>query len=343
MKKRALITGITGQDGAYLATLLLYKGGYKVYGLQRRSAVNHTPNIDHLKSDPDFNLVYGDVTDSSVLMRLIDEIRPDEVYNLAAQSHVGVSFQIPEYTANIDGIGALRILEAIRSLGLRDKTRFYQASTSELYGNPKEFPQTETTPFHPRSPYGVAKLFAYWTTVNYREAHGLFACNGILFNHESSLRGDEFVTRKIVHGLTMIKFGAQKCLYLGNLNAKRDWGHAADYVLSMWLMLQQDKPDDYVIATGKQYSVRDFVDMSAKQLNMPLEWKGEGVSEKAIDSLTGKTVVCIDQTLCRPLDIDSLLGDASKAKAILGWEPSFSLDDLIHDMIWAEKVIGRTL
>lgn len=338
MTKKAVITGITGQDGAYLATLLLLKG-YEVYGVQRRSAVGHTPNIDHIIEDPNLLLCYGDVMDSSMLMRLIGDVKPDEVYNLAAQSHVGVSFQIPEYTANIDGLGALRILEAIRSLGLKDKTRFYQASTSELYGNPIETPQTEQTPFHPVSPYGVAKLFAYWTTVNYREAHGMYACNGILFNHESMLRGKEFVSQKIVKGLVGIKMGTQDCLYLGNLRAMRDWGHAADYVKSMWMMLQQDRPGDFVIATGKQYSVKEFVDKAARQLGIRLKWVrwlGESVLEEGYDLDTGNTIIRVDASLFRPSEVYSLRGDATKAKQVLGWEPTFDLDGVIHDMLGAE-------
>ncbi len=334
--KKALITGVTGQDGAYLAEFLLGKG-YEVHGIKRRSSLFNTGRIDHIYEDPHqphqrFILHYGDMTDSSSLLHIMQNVQPDEVYNLAAQSHVQVSFEEPEYTANSDALGVLRILEAIRSLGLTDKTRFYQASTSELYGLVQETPQRETTPFYPRSPYGVAKLYGYWITVNYREAYGMYACNGILFNHESPLRGETFVTRKITRGLARIKVGLQQKLFLGNLNAKRDWGHARDYIEMQWLMLQQEKPQDFVIATGQQYSVREFVQRCAERLDLDLTWSGEGVEEKAVDS-KGEVVVAVDPRYFRPAEVETLLGDASKAKRELGWTPSISFDQLVTEMV----------
>ena len=339
MSKVALITGITGQDGAYLAEFLLGKG-YTVHGIKRRSSLFNTDRIDHLYQDPHVEnprmiLHYGDLTDSSSLVRTIQQVQPDEIYNLAAQSHVAVSFEEPEYTANSDALGALRILEAIRILGLEKKTRFYQASTSELYGLVQQVPQTEATPFYPRSPYAVAKLYAYWITVNYREAYGLYACNGILFNHESPLRGETFVTRKITRALSRIKLGLQDCLYLGNLDAKRDWGHARDYVTMMWLMLQQEAPEDFVIATGVQYSVRDFVDAAAREADIEIRWEGAGVEEKGYDGV-GKCVVAVDPRYFRPAEVETLLGDASKAKEKLGWEPATSFDDLVAEMMRAD-------
>ncbi|MBI5937657.1 MAG: GDP-mannose 4,6-dehydratase [Betaproteobacteria bacterium] len=336
MSKRALITGITGQDGAYLAEFLLGKG-YIVHGIKRRTSLFNTDRIDHLYQDPHetdrrFILHHGDLTDSSSLIRIIQQVQPDEIYNLAAQSHVAVSFEEPEYTANSDALGALRILEAIRILGLEKKTRFYQASTSELFGLVQEVPQKETTPFYPRSPYAVAKLYAYWITVNYREAYGMYACNGILFNHESPVRGETFVTRKITRALARIKLGLQDCVFLGNLNAKRDWGHAKDYVEMQWLMLQQDQPEDFVIATGVQYSVRDFVDAAARELGMAISWQGEGVDEKGFDA-NGKCIVAIDPRYFRPTEVETLLGDASKAKEKLGWVPRISFDELVAEMV----------
>ncbi len=334
--KKALITGITGQDGAYLAEFLLKKG-YEVHGLKRRTSLFNTDRIDHLYQDRHeksvrFFLHHGDMTDSSSLMHIIQKVQPDEVYNLAAQSHVAVSFEEPEYTANSDALGALRILEAIRILGLEKKTRFYQASTSELYGLVQETPQKETTPFYPRSPYAVAKLYAYWITVNYREAYGMYACNGILFNHESPIRGETFVTRKITRALARIKLGLQDCLYLGNLNAKRDWGHAKDYVEMQWLMLQQEKPMDYVIASGEQYSVRDFVNAAAKELGISMTWRGEGAEEKGYDA-ADRCIVSVDPRYFRPTEVETLLGDASKAKAKLGWTPKISFKDLVSEMV----------
>lgn len=336
MKKIALITGITGQDGAYLAELLLDKG-YIVHGIKRRASSFNTARIDHLYHDPHeadvrFFLHHGDVTDSSNLIHLIQKIQPDEIYNLAAMSHVAVSFESPEYTADVDAIGPLRILEAIRILGLQKKTRFYQASTSELYGLVQETPQKETTPFYPRSPYAVAKLYAYWITVNYREAYGIYACNGILFNHESPIRGENFVTRKITRALARIKLGLQDHLYLGNLDALRDWGHAKDYVEMQWLMLQQDKPEDFVIATGVQYSVRDFVTIAAKELGMDISWKGEGLNERGSDA-SGKCIVSVDPRYFRPTEVENLLGDPSKAKAKLGWEPKITFMELVQEMV----------
>ena len=339
MNKIALITGITGQDGAYLAEFLLDKG-YEVHGIKRRSSMFNTGRIDHLYQDPHvtgrrFILHHGDMTDSSSLVRIIQEVQPDEIYNLAAQSHVAVSFEEPEYTANSDGLGTLRVLEAIRILGLEKKTRFYQASTSELYGLVQETPQRETTPFYPRSPYAAAKLYAYWITVNYREAYGIYACNGILFNHESPLRGETFVTRKITRALSRIKLGLQTCLYLGNLDAKRDWGHARDYVEMQWLMLQQDKPEDFVIATGEQYSVRDFVDAASKEIGLAISWEGEGLSERGYDD-KGKCLVAVDPRYFRPTEVESLLGDASKAKEKLGWIPKITFKELVAEMMSAD-------
>jgi len=334
-KKVALITGITGQDGAYLAEFLLGKG-YAVHGIKRRASSFNTQRIDHLYSDPhdvDRRLVlhYGDMTDSSSLVRIIQQVQPDEIYNLAAQSHVAVSFEEPEYTANSDALGALRVLEAIRILGLEKKTRFYQASTSELYGKVQEVPQKETTPFYPRSPYGVAKLYAYWITVNYREAYGMYACNGILFNHESPVRGETFVTRKITRALARIKLGMQDCLYLGNLSAKRDWGHARDFVEAQWKMLQLDKPQDFVIATGKQHSVRELIELAAQELGMTVRWKGKGADERGYDA-KGRVIVAIDPRYFRPTEVDSLLGDASKARKLLGWKPRTSFRQLVAEM-----------
>ena len=335
-QKTALITGVTGQDGAYLAELLLAKG-YVVHGLKRRASLFNTARIDHLYRDPHeanvrFFLHHGDLTDSTNLVRILQQTQPDEVYNLAAQSHVAVSFEVPEYTANADALGTLRLLEAIRILALQDKTRFYQASTSELYGLVQETPQTEKTPFYPRSPYAVAKLYAYWITVNYREAYGLYACNGILFNHESPLRGENFVTRKITRALARIKLGLQDRLYLGNLDAKRDWGHARDYVEMQWLMLQQEKPEDFVIATGIQYSVRDFVAAAAAELGIEVEWKGHGVHETGWDH-HGRCIVSVDPRYFRPTEVETLLGDASKAHAKLGWAPKISFEELVREMV----------
>src|SRR5258706_1258413 len=331
----ALITGITGQDGAYLAEFLLAKG-YVVHGVKRRASMFNTGRVDHLYQDPHeggdrFVLHYGDMTDSTGLIRIIQQVQPLEVYNLAAQSHVHISFEQPEYTADVDAVGALRVLEAIRILGLDKRTRFYQASSSELFGKVAETPQRETTPFYPRSPYGVSKLFAYWTTVNYREAYGMFACNGILFNHESPVRGETFVTRKITRGLARIKVGLQERLYLGNLDARRDWGHARDFVEAQWLMLQQPRPEDYVIATGEQHSVRDFAHAAAEELGMPLTWQGRGVDEKGFDA-KGRCVVAVDPRYFRPTEVDSLLGDPSKAAAKLGWRPKARFKDLVAEM-----------
>jgi GDPmannose 4,6-dehydratase len=336
--KVALITGVTGQDGAYLAEFLLAKG-YAVHGIKRRTSLFNTDRIDHLYQDPHeknvkFRLHHGDLTDSSSLIRIIQQVQPDEIYNLAAQSHVAVSFEEPEYTANSDALGALRILEAIRILGLQKKTRFYQASTSELYGLVQETPQRETTPFYPRSPYAVAKLYAYWITVNYREAYGMYACNGILFNHESPLRGETFVTRKITRALARIKLGMQDCLYLGNLSAKRDWGHARDYVEMQWLMLQQDTPEDFVIATGEQYSVREFVDAAAAQIGMQVSWRGEGVDEEGYAD--GRCIVKVDPRYFRPTEVETLLGDPTKAKTKLGWTPRTSFKALVAEMAEAD-------
>ena len=337
-RKVALITGITGQDGAYLAEFLLEKG-YVVHGIRRRSSLFNTDRIDHLYQDPHLVgtrlfLHYGDMTDSSSLVRIIGDVKPTEIYNLAAQSHVAVSFEEPEYTANSDALGALRILEAIRMLGLHMSTRFYQASTSELYGLVQEVPQKETTPFYPRSPYAVAKLYAYWITVNYREAYGIYACNGILFNHESPLRGETFVTRKITRGLARIKLGLQNCLYLGNLDAKRDWGHARDYVEMQWLMLQQPEPEDFVIATGTQFSVRDFVNLAAKELEIQIRWEGSGVEERGYaDGLAKDPIVVVDPRYFRPTEVESLLGDPSKARLKLGWSPKICFKELVAEMV----------
>lgn len=336
MNKVALITGVTGQDGAYLAEFLLKKD-YIVHGIKRRASSFNTARVDHLYRDPHednvrFFLHHGDLTDSSSLIRIIQQVQPDEIYNLAAQSHVAVSFEEPEYTANSDALGALRVLEAIRILGLEKKTRFYQASTSELYGLVQEIPQKETTPFYPRSPYAVAKLYAYWITVNYREAYGIYACNGILFNHESPIRGENFVTRKITRALARIKLGLQKQMYLGNLDAKRDWGHARDYVEMQWLMLQQEQPEDFVIATGVQYSVRDFVSAAAKELGIDVRWEGSGVDEKGYDSL-GNCIVSVDPRYFRPTEVETLLGDPSKAKTKLGWEPKTTFAELVREMV----------
>ena len=334
--KKALITGITGQDGSYLAELLLAKG-YQVHGIKRRSSLFNTARIDHLYQDPhaqhqNLLLHYGDLTDTSSLIHVMQQVQPDELYNLAAQSHVKVSFEEPEYTANSDAIGTLRLLEAIRTLGLEKKTRFYQASTSEMFGLVQETPQRETTPFYPRSPYGVAKLYAYWITVNYRESYGIHASNGILFNHESPRRGETFVTRKITRALARIKVGLQDKLYLGNLDAKRDWGHARDYVEMMWLMLQQDQPQDYVIATGHQYSVRDFIERAAEPLGIRLHWKGEGVGEQGIDA-EGRVIVAVDPRYFRPAEVETLLGDASKAHRELGWKPRIGFAEIVSEMV----------
>ncbi len=352
MRKRALITGVTGQDGAYLAELLLNKG-YEVHGLKRRASAFNTDRIDHLYQDPhvadrDFILHYGDLTDSTNLIRVVQEVQPDEIYNLAAQSHVGVSFETAEYTANADAIGPLRLLEAIRLLKLTDKTRFYQASTSELYGKVQESPQTETTAFYPRSPYAVAKLYAYWIVVNYREAYNMYACNGILFNHESPQRGETFVTRKITRALARIKTGLQDVLYLGNLDAQRDWGHARDFVEAQWLMLQQDTPEDYVIATGKQYSVRDFVEQALKVLNIEISWEGSGTDEiarvvngpEASGPKTGEVIIRIDPRYFRPTEVSSLLGDATKAREQLGWQAKTSFVELVKEMVDADLQIA---
>ena len=327
--KVALITGITGQDGSYLAELLLEKG-YEVHGIVRRSSLINTHRIDHVYDR--INLHYGDLTDSTNLVRVIQQVQPDEIYNLGAQSHVKVSFETPEYTGQVDAIGTLRVLEAVRLLGLNEKTRIYQASTSEMFGLVQEIPQKETTPFYPRSPYGCAKLYGYWITKNYRESYGTYACTGILFNHESPRRGETFVTRKITRGLSRITSGLDECLYLGNLNAKRDWGHAQDFVEAMWLMLQQDEPDDYVIATGTQYSVRDFVDEAAPYFGMKIEWMGDGLREVGYDWNTKKVVIRVDPKYFRPAEVETLLGDASKAKDKLGWEPKTSFKQLVEDM-----------
>jgi GDPmannose 4,6-dehydratase len=336
MTKKAIITGVTGQDGAYLAEFLLEKG-YEVHGIRRRTSMFNTARIDHLLNDSHdvharMFLHYGDMTDSSSLINVVGAVEPDEIYNLAAQSHVAVSFEEPEYTANSDAIGTLRLLEAIRILGMSKKVRFYQASTSELYGLVQETPQTEKTPFYPRSPYGVAKLYAYWITVNYREAYGMFACNGILFNHESPKRGEIFVTRKITRALARIKLGQQACLYLGNLDAKRDWGHARDYVEMQWMMLQQEVPEDFVIATGVQYSVRDFINAASEELGVEIRWEGEGVEEKGFDA-SGKCIVAVDPRYFRPAEVETLLGDASKAYAKLGWKPKISFRELVSEMV----------
>jgi GDPmannose 4,6-dehydratase len=343
--KTALITGITGQDGAYLAEFLLAKG-YKVHGVKRRASSFNTDRIDHLYQDPhekDVNLTlhYGDLTDSTNLIRIIQEVQPDEIYNLAAQSHVAVSFETPEYTANSDALGTLRVLEAIRILGLEGKSRFYQASTSEMFGKVSEIPQSETTPFYPRSPYGAAKVYAYWITVNYREAYGLFACNGILFNHESPMRGETFVSRKISRALTRIKTGLQATLYLGNLDSRRDWGHARDYVRAQWLMLQQEVPEDFVIATGKQYSVRDFVAAAGSLLDMKIEWRGEGVDEVGIDTVTGRELIHVDPRYFRPTEVETLLGDATKALEKLGWRAEVTFPELVAEMVESDMELAK--
>jgi GDPmannose 4,6-dehydratase len=327
--KVALITGITGQDGSYLAELLLEKG-YEVHGIVRRSSLINTHRIDGIYDH--LNLHYGDLTDSTNLVGIIQKVQPDEIYNLGAQSHVKVSFEMPEYTADVDAVGTLRILEAVRLLGMEDRVRIYQASTSELYGLVQETPQKETTPFYPRSPYGVAKLYGYWITKNYREAYGMYACTGILFNHESPRRGETFVTRKITQALSRISVGLQDCLYLGNLNAKRDWGHAKDFVEAMWLMLQQDQPEDFVIATGVQYSVKDFVEEAAPYFGMTIVWEGEGLDEVGIDKFSGKTIIRVSSKYFRPAEVETLLGDATKAKEQLGWEPRTSFEQLVEDM-----------
>ncbi|MCA1804763.1 MAG: GDP-mannose 4,6-dehydratase [Xanthomonadaceae bacterium] len=336
-KKIALITGVTGQDGAYLAESLLKKG-YEVHGIKRRASSFNTDRIDHLYKDPHdkgrkFILHYGDLTDATNLIRIIQEVQPDEIYNLAAQSHVAVSFETPEYTANSDAIGTLRLLEAIRILGLEKKTRFYQASTSELFGKVQEIPQKETTPFYPRSPYAAAKLYSYWITVNYREAYGIYACNGILFNHESPVRGETFVTRKITRAVARIKLGLQDKIYLGNLDAKRDWGHARDYVEAQWLILQQDEPEDFVIATGKQYSVRDFVNAAFKEVGVTVRWEGTGVDEKGYNADSGALLVEVDTRYFRPTEVETLLGDPTKAKEKLGWVAKTSLEDMVAEMV----------
>lgn len=343
--KRALIAGITGQDGAYLAEFLLHKG-YEVHGIKRRASMFNTARIDHLyrdlhEEDVRFILHYGDLTDATNLIRIIQEVQPDEIYNLAAQSHVQVSFETPEYTANSDSLGTLRLLEAIRILNLSDKTRFYQASTSELFGKVQEIPQTEKTPFYPRSPYAAAKLYGYWITVNYREAYNIFACNGILFNHESPIRGETFVTRKITRAVARISMGLQDRLYLGNMDAKRDWGYAGDYVEAMWMMLQQDKPDDYVIATGENHTVREFVELAFSHVGINVEWQGEGIDEKGIDSATGRILVEIDPRYFRPTEVELLLGDPSKAKAQLGWKPRVTFIELCSMMVKADLEEAR--
>ena len=343
--KRALITGVTGQDGAYLAQWLLNKG-YEVHGIKRRASSFNTDRIDHLYQDPHergvrLHLHYGDLTDTANLIRIIQQVHPDEIYNLAAQSHVAVSFESPEYTANADALGALRLLEAIRILGLGRRTRFYQASTSEMFGKVCEVPQRETTPFYPRSPYGAAKVYAHWITVNYREAYGLFACNGILFNHESPIRGETFVTRKITRGLARIHEGLDNCVYLGNLDSRRDWGHARDFVRAQWLMLQQNEPEDYVIATGEQHSVREFCERAAALLEMRLEWRGRGAEERGVDARSGRAVIKIDPRYFRPAEVDTLLGDASKARQCLGWKPEHSFEQLVQEMIAEDLELAR--
>ncbi|MBL1274673.1 MAG: GDP-mannose 4,6-dehydratase [Ectothiorhodospiraceae bacterium] len=345
MMKKALITGITGQDGAYLAELLLGKG-YEVHGIKRRASSFNTDRIDHLYQDPHEKnrkliLHYGDLADSMNLVRIIQEVEPDEIYNLGAQSHVAVSFESPEYTADTVGLGALRLLDAIRISGLEKKTRYYQASTSELFGEVKEIPQKETTPFYPRSPYAVAKLYAYWITVNYREAYGIYACNGILFNHESPIRGETFVTRKITRALARISLGLQVCLYLGNLDAKRDWGHAKDFVEMQWLMLQQDEPDDFCIATGVQYSVRDFVNAAYSHLGKQIFWEGDGIDEKGFDGESGKCIVAVDPRYFRPTEVETLLGDPTKAKEKLGWTPKITFEEMVQEMIENDLALAK--
>jgi GDPmannose 4,6-dehydratase len=343
--KKALVTGITGQDGAYLAEFLLDKG-YEVHGVKRRASSFNTDRIDHLYQDPHEKgrrlfLHYGDLTDATNLIRIVQEVQPDELYNLAAQSHVAVSFETPEYTANSDALGTLRLLEAVRILGLEKRTRFYQASTSEMYGKVQETPQTEATPFYPRSPYGAAKVYAYWITVNYREAYGMYACNGILFNHESPLRGETFVTRKTTRALARIKVGLASCLYLGNLDARRDWGHARDYIEAQWLVLQADTPDDFVIATGQQYSVREFVSRAAARLGFQVEWRGKGVDEVGVDAASGKAIVRIDPRYFRPTEVDTLLGDATKARTKLGWRARVGFDELVAEMVDSDLKIAE--
>jgi len=345
LSKTALITGITGQDGAYLAEFLLGKG-YEVHGIKRRASSFNTDRIDHLYQDPHernvrLRLHYGDLTDATNLIRIVQQVQPDEIYNLAAQSHVAVSFETPEYTANADALGALRLLEAVRILGLGGKTRFYQASTSEMFGKVQETPQRETTPFYPRSPYGAAKVYAYWITVNYREAYGLYACNGILFNHESPVRGETFVTRKITRALARISLGSQDCLYLGNLDSLRDWGHAQDFVVAQWLMLQQERPEDYVIATGSQHSVREFVTLAGAELGMKIEWRGSGLDEQGIDASSGRKVVAVDPRYFRPTEVDTLLGDASKARRQLGWSAQIGFEQLVREMVQADLELAR--
>src|SRR5215472_9326162 len=345
MAKKALITGITGQDGAYLAEFLLGKG-YEVHGIKRRASSFNTDRIDHLYQDPHeqgvrLHLHYGDLTDATNLIRIVQQVQPDEIYNLAAQSHVAVSFETPEYTANSDALGTLRILEAVRILGLEKKTRFYQASTSEMFGKVQEIPQRETTPFYLRSPYGAAKVYGHWLTVNYREAYGMFACSGILFNHESPVRGETFVTRKITRGLARIHEGFETCLYLGNLDSRRDWGHARDYVRAQWLMLQQPVPDDFVLATGEQHSVREFVVRAAAELGMAIEWRGSGASEQGVDARSGQTIVEVDPRYYRPTEVDTLLGDASKARTRLGWRPEISFDQLVKEMVASDLSLAR--
>lgn len=345
MNKRALITGITGQDGAYLAEYLLDKG-YEVHGIKRRASSFNTDRIDHLYRDPHetgvrMHLHYGDLTDATNLIRIVQQVQPDEIYNLAAQSHVAVSFETPEYTANADALGTLRLLEAIRILGLDKKTRFYQASSSEMFGNAREVPQRETTPFYPRSPYGAAKVYGHWITVNYREAYGMFACSGILFNHESPIRGETFVTRKITRGLARIHERLETCLYLGNLDSRRDWGHARDYVRAQWLILQQREPEDFVIATGEQHSVREFVSLAGSQVEMSIDWRGTGPEEQGVDTKTGRTVVKVDPRYFRPTEVDALLGDATKARSKLGWKPEVSFDTLVKEMVQQDLEITR--
>lgn len=344
-KKKALVTGINGQDGAYLAEFLLDKD-YEVHGIKRRASQFNTQRIDHLYQDPhekgvELFLYYGDLTDSTNLIRIVQEVQPDEVYNLAAQSHVQVSFETPEYTANADALGTLRLLEAIRILNMSDRVRFYQASTSELFGKAQEIPQTETTPFYPRSPYGVAKLYAYWITVNYREAYGMYACNGILFNHESPLRGETFVTRKITRSAARISLGLHERLYLGNLNAKRDWGHAKDFIEAMWLILQQDEPDDFVIATGRTHTVREFCESTFRCVDIDLTWEGEGKEEKGYDGKTGNIIIEVDPRYFRPTEVDMLLGDATKARERLGWQPRYSLESMIQEMVESDLSSAR--
>tara|TARA_B100001996_G_C18667629_1_gene595449 strand:+ start:2175 stop:3221 length:1047 start_codon:yes stop_codon:yes gene_type:complete len=346
MAKRALITGVTGQDGALLSELLINKG-YLVYGLKRRSSSFNTGRVDHLYTDPHenskrFQMMYGDMTDATNLIRVVQEVQPDEIYNLAAQSHVQVSFETAEYTANADALGALRLLEAIRILGLTKKTKFYQASTSEMFGKVKETPQNEHTPFYPRSPYGVAKLYAHWITINYREAYGIFAANGILFNHESSIRGETFVTRKISRAVAAIHLGKEKNLYLGNLDAKRDWGHARDFVQGMWLILQRNTPSDYVLATGESHSVREFVELAFKEIGTSIEWQGNGPTEQGIDTKSGNAIVKIDPRYYRPTEVDILLGDPSKAKSELGWEHTVSFEDLVSEMVQEDLKLIQT-